>query len=83
MVTAHIVKDFNGVLGNEIRDALIMGHPAVSAAVQEMLTRTEALYTLDLLKETNVTRGYGRQCTLYGPAKRRATMEKEVVMDDL
>ena len=62
-----------------------MDAPAVSAAVQEMLTatRTEALYTLDLLKETNVTRGYGRQCALYGPAKRRATMEKEVVMDDL
>ena len=71
------------VLGNEIRDALIMDAPAVSAAVQEMLTRTEALYTLDLLKETNVTRGYGRQCALYGPAKRRATMEMEVVVDDL
>ena len=43
----------------EIRATLIMDLPA---AVQEMLTatRTEALYTLDLLKENNVVRGYGR-----------------------
>ena len=43
-----------------------MDAPAVSAAVQEMLTatRTEALYTLDLMKEKKVVRGYGRQCTL-------------------
>ena len=54
------------VLGNEIRDALIMDAPAVSAAVQDMLTatRTEALYALDLMKEKKVVRGYGRQCTL-------------------
>ena len=42
----------------EIRGTLIMDPPAVRAAVQEMLTttRTEVLFTLDLLKENKVAR---------------------------
>ena len=59
-----------------IKVDLIMDPLAVRAAVQEMLSATrveEDSYTLDRLKEKNVTRCDGRQGMLHGPANRVAT----------
>ena len=67
---------------SEIRGTLIMDHPAVRTAVQEMMTATmtEVSFTIDLLKEKKVTRGDWRHGTLHGPAKRRANqMLMEIV----
>ena len=85
-----------GVLGNERADVLagsaeirgtLMDHPAVRAAVQEILTdtRTEVSFTLDLLDSWRwQTRhaSWASQATSGSTPKMDTTAESGVFMDD-